>query len=74
MSAAVIVGAVRTPVGKRGGALNQWHPADLLGHTLGHLVDRAGIDPVLIDDVIAGWAMRHEHRQHAAEVASRSGR
>lgn len=62
MSDAVIVGAVRTPVGRRGGALSQWHPADLLGHTLRHLVDRAGIDPAKIDDVIAGCAMQHEHQ------------
>ncbi|MBF6278396.1 MULTISPECIES: thiolase family protein [Nocardia] len=59
---AVIVGAVRTPVGKRGGALSAWHPADLLGHTLRHLVDRTGIDPVLIDDVIAGCVLQHEQQ------------
>jgi acetyl-CoA acyltransferase len=59
---AVIVGAVRTPVGKRGGALSAWHPVDLLGHTLRNLVERTGIDPVLIDDVIAGVAMQHEHQ------------
>jgi acetyl-CoA C-acetyltransferase len=59
---AVIVGAVRTPVGKRGGSLSQWHPADLLGHTLRNLVERAGIDPALIDDVIAGCVLQHEHQ------------
>ena len=42
---AVVVGAVRTPVGKRGGVLSAWHPVDLLGHTLRHLVERAGVDP-----------------------------
>ncbi|MGU3436163.1 thiolase family protein [Actinomycetes bacterium M1A6_2h] len=53
---AVIVGAVRTPVGKgkASGALHGVHPADLLAHSLRALVDRAGIDPALIDDVITG--------------------
>ena len=51
---AVIVEAVRTPVGRRGGALAGWHPVDLLGFTLAELVSRAGIDPALVDDVIAG--------------------
>jgi acetyl-CoA acetyltransferase family protein len=51
---AVIVEAVRTPVGRRGGRLKEWHPVDLLAHTLQALVGRAGIDPELIDDVIAG--------------------
>src|ERR1700676_929663 len=53
---AVIVGAVRTPVGKGkpSGALHGVHPTDLLAHSLRTLVDRAGIDPVQIDDVIAG--------------------
>ena len=56
MRDAVIVEAVRTPVGKGkpGGALSGWHPVDLLAHTLQGLVARAGIDPVEIDDVIAG--------------------
>jgi acetyl-CoA acetyltransferase family protein len=51
---AVIVDAVRTPIGKRNGALAGWHPADLLGHTLRALLDRAGADPALVDDVVAG--------------------
>lgn len=59
---AVIVGAVRTPVGKRGGALSAWHPVDLLGQTLRNLVERSEIDPMLIDDVIAGCALQHEHQ------------
>jgi acetyl-CoA acyltransferase len=56
MREAVIVEAVRTPVGRGrpGGALAGWHPVDLLGLTLQHLVARSGIDPALIDDVIAG--------------------
>jgi acetyl-CoA acyltransferase len=52
----VIVEVVRTPVGKGkpGGALSGWHPVDLLAETLQALVDRAGIDPGEIDDVITG--------------------
>jgi acetyl-CoA acetyltransferase family protein len=51
---AVIVDTVRTPIGKRKGALAGWHPTDLLAHTLGALVDRTGVDPERIDDVMGG--------------------
>ena len=53
---AVIVGAVRTPVGKgkASGALHDVLPADLLAHSLRTVVERTGVDPVLVDDVIAG--------------------
>jgi len=53
---AVIVGAVRTPVGKgkASGALHDILPVDLLAHSLREVVDRTGVDPALIDDVIAG--------------------
>jgi acetyl-CoA acetyltransferase family protein len=51
---AVIGEAVRTPVGRRGGRLKEWHAVDLLAHTLAALVRRAGIDAGCIDDVIAG--------------------
>ena len=51
---AVIVDVVRTALGKRKGALSGWHPTDLLGFTLGHLVDRVGVDPELLDDVVCG--------------------
>lgn len=54
MRDAVIIEAVRTPIGKRNGRLSQWHPIDLLAHTLVDLVRRAGIDPASVDDVIAG--------------------
>ncbi|HVN04340.1 MAG TPA: thiolase family protein [Bryobacteraceae bacterium] len=54
MREAVIVDALRTPVGKRDGALRDWHPADLLGYVLRRLADRNQLDPALIDDVIAG--------------------
>jgi acetyl-CoA acyltransferase len=51
---AVLVGAVRTPIGKRGGALAGWHPSDLLAHVLRALVERTGVDPGLVDDVVGG--------------------
>ncbi|TFV58863.1 acetyl-CoA C-acyltransferase [Mycobacterium sp. PS03-16] len=53
---AVIVGAVRTPIGKGKvtGGLHDVLPADLLAHSLTELVARTGVDPALIDDVIAG--------------------
>ncbi|WP_066902656.1 thiolase family protein [Millisia brevis] len=56
MRDAVIVDAVRTPVGKGklNGALHEVHPVDLLARTLSALVERTGIDPELIDDVIGG--------------------
>jgi acetyl-CoA acyltransferase len=56
MSTAVIVDAVRTGSGKgkAGGALSGFHPVDLLATVLRELVNRNGIDPALIDDVIAG--------------------
>ena len=53
---AVIVGAVRTPVGKgkANGALHDVLPVDLLAHSLREVVERTGVDPALVDDVIAG--------------------
>ena len=54
MREAVIVEAVRTPVGRRGGKLKDWHPVDLLAQTLATLVQRTGIDAALIEDVIIG--------------------
>jgi acetyl-CoA acyltransferase len=54
MRDAVIVGAVRTPVGRRGGGLAGIHPVDLSAHVLRSLADRAGFDPGHVDDVIWG--------------------
>ena len=51
---AVIVEAGRTPVGRRNGSLRGWHAVDLLAVVLAEVVARTGIDPALIDDVIAG--------------------
>jgi acetyl-CoA acetyltransferase family protein len=54
MPDAVIVDAVRTPLGRRNGALRDWHPVDLLAHVLRALVERSDLDPATVDDVIAG--------------------
>ncbi|MGW2168951.1 thiolase family protein [Streptomyces sp. NPDC001705] len=56
MREAVVVEAVRTPMGKGrpNGALAHVHPVELLAHTLRTLVERSGVDPALIDDVIGG--------------------
>ena len=50
----VIVGAVRTPIGKRDGALSGVHPADLSAIVLQALVERTGLDPAVVDDVVWG--------------------
>src|SRR5271154_4711019 len=67
MREAVIVDAIRTPVGKREGMLKGWHPVDLLAHTLKALVQRNHLDPALVDDVIAGCVM--QVGEQAANVA-----
>ncbi|HSO95175.1 MAG TPA: thiolase family protein [Acidimicrobiia bacterium] len=54
MPTAVIVDAVRTPLGRRNGKLKDWHPVDLAAHTLEALVARSDLDPAIIDDVIMG--------------------
>jgi acetyl-CoA C-acetyltransferase len=54
MAEAYIVEAVRTAGGRRGGALSNWHPVDLGAAVLNAVVERSGIDPALIEDVIMG--------------------
>lgn len=58
MSNAVIVDAVRTPGGRRNGKLSGWHPVDLAAETLRALVERNGLDPVEVEDVIMGCVMQ----------------
>jgi acetyl-CoA acyltransferase len=60
MSTAVLIDAVRTPSGKgkQGGALSAVHPIDLLAAMLEALIVRTGIDPALVEDVIAGCAQQ----------------
>src|SRR3546814_6032256 len=55
MSEAYIVEALRTAGGRRGGALKDWHPADLGAQVLNALVDRTDIDPEAVEDVIVGF-------------------
>ncbi len=54
MSEVVIVEAVRTPIGRRGGGLSTMHSADLLAEALKALIDRSGIDPAEVEQVIGG--------------------
>ena len=65
---AVIVDAVRTPMGKRDGMLRNWHPVDLLAHTLSGLVQRNHLNPEMVEDVITGCVMQ------AGEQAANIGR
>lgn len=54
MGEAYICEAVRTPVGRRGGGLADVHPADLAAHTVRAVIERSGVDPGAVDDVILG--------------------
>ncbi|MBP1325966.1 acetyl-CoA C-acetyltransferase [Leucobacter exalbidus] len=54
MTTAYLIDAVRSPVGKRGGSLSGVHSADLGAHVLRALIERTGVDPANIDDVIFG--------------------
>ncbi len=58
MAEAVIVEAVRSPVGKRNGGLSGVHPAELSAQVLNGLAERTGIDPGIVDDVIWGCVMQ----------------
>ena len=66
MPEAVIVDAVRTPIGKRNGTLSDVHPADLSGRVLQDLQRRTGIDPELIDDVV--WGCVNQVGDQAAQI------
>jgi acetyl-CoA C-acetyltransferase len=54
MSNVVIVDAVRTPIGKRGGGLSTMHPAEVLSHVQRAIIDRTGIDPAAVEQVVGG--------------------
>jgi acetyl-CoA acyltransferase len=58
MNSAVIVDAVRTPLGRRNGKLKDWHPVDLAAETLKALQQRNRLDPGLVDDVVMGCVMQ----------------
>ncbi|MFR9804045.1 thiolase family protein [Pseudonocardia sp. RS010] len=66
MPEAVIVDAVRTPIGKRNGSLADVHPADLSGYVLRALQQRTGIDPEVIDDVV--WGCVNQVGDQAAQI------
>src|ERR671935_2456029 len=58
MPTAVIVDAIRTPIGRRNGTLKDVHPVDLAAHTLDALVQRNDLDPDVVEDVIMGCVMQ----------------
>lgn len=58
MKNAVIVDAIRTPLGRRNGKLRDWHPVDLAAHALGALQQRNDLDPGIVDDVVLGCVMQ----------------
>ncbi len=58
MPTAVIVDALRTPLGRRNGELKDVHPVDLVAHVLQSIVERNGVDPALVEDVIMGCVMQ----------------
>jgi acetyl-CoA acyltransferase len=67
---AVIVEAVRSPIGKRNGGLSGVHPAELSAQVLNSLVDRAGVAPELVDDVI--WGCVGQAGEQAGDIARTS--
>jgi acetyl-CoA acetyltransferase family protein len=67
MRTAVIVDAVRTPLGKRNGKLGDWHPVDLAAEVLTALQTRNDLDPAVVDDVVLGCVM--QVGEQAANVA-----
>ena len=54
MTKVVIVDAVRTPIGRRGGGLSTMHPAEVLGIVQRAIIDRSGIDPAIVGQVVGG--------------------
>ena len=58
MATAVIVDAIRSPLGKRNGRMKNWHPVDLAAEVMSKLVERTGLDPATIDDVVMGCVMQ----------------
>ena len=58
MAEAYIVAATRTAGGRKGGRVRGWHPADLAAVTLNELMDRTGVDPAAVEDVVMGCVMQ----------------
>ncbi|MFC0450197.1 thiolase family protein [Rhodococcus jostii] len=75
MRDAVIVDAVRTPIGRRNGALSGFHPARLSAHALSALAERNGLDPLTVDDVIWGCVSQvGEQSGNIARIAALAAR
>jgi len=71
MTNAVIVDAVRTPIGRRGGALRDVRPDDLAAHVLRAIVERTGIKPALVEDVVLGCVTQtDEQGTNIARIAA----
>src|SRR5437762_14135079 len=71
MTEAVIVGAVRTPMGRHQGALKDVRPDDLGALVVGEVVRRAGVDPALVDEVYLGCANQAgEDNRNVARMAA----
>ena len=64
MADAYLIDAIRTAGARRKGALAHWHPAEMAGEVLDALVDRAGIDPIAIEDVIMGCVNQAGEQAH----------
>src|SRR5437868_3491169 len=58
MAEAYIVAATRTAGGRKGGRVRGWHPSDLAAEVLNELVDRTGVDPAAVEDVVMGCVMQ----------------
>ena len=70
----VIVGAARTPIGKFGGALSTVRAVELGGHAIGAAVERSGIDPSSVDEVLMGHVLQAGEGQITAlQAATRGG-
>ena len=67
MAEAVIVEAVRSPIGKRNGGLSGIHPADLSAQVLNGLVRKVGIEPEIVDDVV--WGCVSQVGEQAGDIA-----
>jgi acetyl-CoA acetyltransferase len=71
MKEAWIIDAVRTPIGRHGGSLARVRPDDLAAAAIGALVERTGIDPALVEDVILGCANQAgEDNRNVARMAA----
>ena len=72
MADAVIVSTARTPIGKAyRGAFNNTHGADMGGHVIKHAVERAGVDPAEVEDVIFGVAARPDGQATFPDISCR---